>query len=109
MERLSAEEGVDAILSRAEGLRVHARANRRFHTRLSDAIAGQDGGLAFRRGSAMAAHGWHEEGLGPRGFEELRNRPDNLLEIGDATAANPDSDLCEIGRARVGKECRSRW
>ena len=58
----------------------------------SDAVFCQKLGLAFGGGPAVAAHGWHDEGLGTGLFEEVQHGRDDRLQIADTAASDRHCD-----------------
>ena len=67
-----------------------------------DVVCGEDVGLSFRCGAAVAAHGWKNERARAGGAEEVDDVLDDLGKIVDAAAANADGD------GGVGFELRAK-
>ena len=85
--RLVADAG-DADL---DGL--HGALDGAAHGLLGDAVVLQDLGLALGGGTAVAAHGGHDVGLGALGLDEVHDGPGHQGVVVDAAAAAGDGDF----------------
>src|SRR5262249_23830450 len=76
-----------AFRRRPQRYHVHRRTDRRADERLGDAVAIEHGALPLGLAAAVAAHGWHQERLGPELLQELDDALQDQRDISNATAA----------------------
>ena len=74
----------------ADDDRFHAGPDRAAAELFGDAVAFDDLPLPRSRAAAVAAHGRHDERLGPQRLEMLDRRLDDQVDVGDAAAAGRD-------------------
>lgn len=70
----------------------HRGADGRGHGGFGDAVGGEDFGLAFGCGAAVAAHGGEDEGLRAGGAEDVEGCADDCRDVRNAATADTDSD-----------------
>src|ERR1700688_3916485 len=92
-KRRNAEDDVEAVKCSADLSHFHAGFNGDAHAFGGNPVARQHLDLARCSGSAVAAHGGHDEGARARFDEDPQGGLHNLLEVGDAAAADTESDF----------------
>src|SRR5450755_3098352 len=92
-KRGKTEDDVEAVKSSADLSHLHARFDGDAHAFGGNSVARQHLDLTRRGGSAVAAHGGHDEGTRACLDKDTQGGLHNLLEVGDAAAANAKSDF----------------
>ncbi len=101
-ESIAIHEGFDAVGGLAERNHIQRADNGAPHGGLVNAVLGQDVGLALGGGGAVTSHGREDERLAALRFPILHHRAGDVRDVGDAAAADTDSD------ARSGLDARSK-
>ena len=92
-------ERFNALGRSAEGDDVEGTDDRDAHGGFVDAIVSEHVGLAFGSGGAVATHDWDDKGLGAVFFPEIDNSLCDAGDVGDAPAADANSNACAFGDA----------
>ena len=85
--------------------RLDRRADFRAHARLGDSIVSQNLPLALGRSAPMTAHGGENEGARALRLEPAARDADNLLQAGNAAAADRHRDATSVKLIRAKPEC----
>jgi len=90
-------EGGDAFGGSADGDDIERTDDGATHGGFMDAVVHEDVCLALGGSGAVAAHGGNDEGLGSVFLPEIDGGFGDAGDVGNATAADADSDACAFG------------